>query len=375
MSSLFQNNSLAGIKLRNRSVRSATHEGMATKDGLMTTQLIKEMTKLAKGEVGLIISGHAYISREGQAGPLQMAVDRDECIPGITEMAKAVHKANGKIIVQLAHAGAQALDAKNAIGPSPIQNARSKGICSEMSITDIKNTVSAFADAASRCQKAGFDGVQIHAAHGYLLSQFLSPFFNKRNDGYGKDITGRSRIIIEILQQIKEKCGTDFPVIIKINSNDFIDGGFSQENSLQVCAALEKNGINAIEFSGGALTGSRKGFEPIRKGDPKKTDKVYYFEAAKKYKEKINIPLILVGGIRYYESAEKLLNDNICDYISLSRPLIREPNLIKRWNSGDKSRATCISCNLCMRPLMTGKSLYCVVEQKLNMKTIQQQAL
>jgi len=367
MSLLFENNCLAGIQLRNRSVRSATYEGIATKDGLVTPELINEMVKLTGGEVGLIISGHAYVSLEGQAGPLQMAVDRDECISGMTEMAEAVHDANGKIIVQLAHAGAQALDGPNAIGPSPIKKAMGDTTCREMSITDIKNTVTAFAEAAVRTQKAGFDGVQIHAAHGYLLSQFLSPFFNKRTDEYGGDITGRSKIVIEVLQHIKEKCGTDYPVMIKINSDDFIDGGLSTKDCLAACAILEENGIDAIEFSGGAVE-SRKGFQPIRKGDLKTDDKPYYFDAAKHYKEKIKIPLILVGGIRYYENAEKLLEDKLCDYISLCRPLIREPNLIKRWHSGDKSRATCISCNLCMRPLMTGKSVYCVIEKRLQDK-------
>jgi 2,4-dienoyl-CoA reductase-like NADH-dependent reductase (Old Yellow Enzyme family) len=365
MSLLFENNCIAGIQLRNRSVRSATYEGMATKNGLLTSKLIEEMAKLAEGEVGLIISGHAYVSLEGQAGSLQMAVDRDECIPGITQMAKAVHNAEGKIIVQLAHAGAQALDGPNAIGPSPI--AMGDTTCRKMSITDIKNTVSTFAEAAIRTQKAGFDGVQLHAAHGYLLSQFISPFFNKRNDEYGGNIVGRSAIIIEILQQIKEKCGADYPVMIKINSDDFIDGGLSTEDCLAACAILEENGIDAIEFSGGAVE-SRKGFQPIRKGDLKTDSKPYYFDAAKHYKEKIKIPLILVGGIRYYENAENLLAQKICDYISLCRPLIREPNLIKRWRSGDRARAKCISCNLCMRPIMTGKSVYCVIEKRLQDK-------
>lgn len=368
MSLFFEKNRLAGIQLRNRSVRSATYEGMATKDGLVTSELIEEMVKLAEGEVGLIISGHAYVSQEGKAGALQMAVDRDECIPGITQMVKAVHDAGGKIVVQLAHAGAQALDGQNAIGPSPVKKAMSESICREMSVADIQNTVASFAEAALRVKKAGFDGVQIHAAHGYLLSQFLSPFFNKRTDEYGGDIIGRSKIVIEVLRQVKEKCGIDYPVMIKINSDDFADGGLSQEDSLKVCAILEDNGIDAIEFSGGAFGASRKGFETIRKGDPKEADKPYYFDAAKHYKEKIKVPLILVGGIRYYENAEKLLEGKLCDYISICRPLIREPNLIKRWHSGDKSRATCISCNLCMRPIMTGKNLYCVVEKRLQDK-------
>jgi len=368
MSLFFKNNCLSGIQLRNRSVRSATYEGMATKNGQVTPKLIEEMVKLAEGEVGLIISGHAYVAQEGQAGLLQMAVNRDECIQGITKMAKAVHNANGKIIVQLAHAGAQALDGQNAVGPSPIKKAMGDTTCREMSITDIKNTITAFAEAAVRTQKAGFDGVQIHAAHGYLLSEFLSPYFNKRSDEYGGDITGRSKIVVEVLQQIKKKCGSDYPVMIKINSNDFAEGGLSQKDSLKACSILEDNGIDAIEFSGGAFGASRKGFDTIRKGDPKESDSPYYFDAAKHYKEKIKVPLILVGGIRYYENAEKLLEDKICDYLSLCRPLIREPKLIKRWHSGDKYRATCISCNLCMRPLMTGKSLYCVVEKRLQDK-------
>jgi 2,4-dienoyl-CoA reductase-like NADH-dependent reductase (Old Yellow Enzyme family) len=367
MSLFFKQNSLAGIQLRNRSVRSATYEAMATQEGLMTQELIDEMIKLAKGEVGLIISGHAYVSKEGQAGPLQMAVDRDECIPGMIQMAESVHNADGKIIVQLAHAGAQAFDAPNAIGPSPIKSAMGDTICNEMSIAEIKKTITAFADAAVRCKKAGFDGIQIHAAHGYLLSQFLSPFFNKRIDEYGGDIVGRSTIVIEVLQQIKEKCGADYPVMIKINSNDFIDGGFSQEDCLKVCSIMEENGIDAIEFSGGAL-GSRKGFEPIRRGDSKISDNPYYFDAAKEYKEKIKVPLILVGGIRFYENAEQLLEDKICDYISFCRPLIREVDLIKRWHSGDKSRATCISCNLCILYVMSGKSLLCVVEKRIQDK-------
>ena len=156
MSLFFEKNELAGIQLQNRSVRSATYEGMATENGLMTPGLIDEMKKLAEGEVGLIISGHAYVSLEGQAGPLQMSVDRDECIPGLTQMAQAVHDADSKTIVQLAHAGAQGLNTENAFGPSQITNVMSNKVCSEMSITDIKNTINAFSEAALRTKKAGF---------------------------------------------------------------------------------------------------------------------------------------------------------------------------------------------------------------------------
>jgi 2,4-dienoyl-CoA reductase-like NADH-dependent reductase (Old Yellow Enzyme family) len=363
----FEENHLAGIRLRNRFVRSATYEGMATENGLVTPALLDTMTKLAEGEVGLIISGHTYVSPEGKANHLKLGADRDECIAGLTAMAEAVHKAGGRIIVQLAHAGAQAKIGETAIGPSPIKKFMAETVCREMSPADIKRIINAFAAAAVRTREAGFDGVQLHAAHGYLLSQFLSPHYNRRTDAYGGDLQGRSAILLEILRLIKEKCGPDYPVMIKINSDDFMDGGFTREDCLETCAMLEANGIDAIEFSGGTME-SRKGFEPIRKIDPIRADKPYYFEAAKKYKKKIKVPLMLVGGIRYYENAEKLLKDEVCDYISLCRPLIREPGLIKRWHSGDTARASCISCNQCMRPILTGKSLYCVVEQKLKRK-------
>ncbi|MDD5598138.1 MAG: NADH:flavin oxidoreductase [Victivallaceae bacterium] len=367
MSFPFEKNYLAGIELRNRFVRSATYEGMANPDGLVTPELIAAMAKLAEGETGLIISGHAYVSFEGRANQLQMAADRDECIPGLTKIAAAVHKNGGKIIAQLAHAGAQAKNGETATGPSPIKKFMAETVCRKMSPADINRIINAFAAAAARTREAGFDGVQLHAAHGYLLSQFLSPHYNKRTDEYGGGLTGRSRVILEILKLIKAKCGPDYLVMIKINSDDFMDNGFSRKDCLKTCALLEKNGIDAIELSGGTVE-SRKGFEPIRKADPAGKDKPYYFHAAKEYKEKIKVPLILVGGIRSYENAEKLLETGICDYISLCRPLIREPGLVKRWHSGDTAPAKCISCNLCMRPILTGKSLYCAVEEKLKRK-------
>ncbi|MDD5698480.1 MAG: NADH:flavin oxidoreductase [Victivallaceae bacterium] len=364
MSLLFEQNCLAGIQLRNRSVRSATYEGLATEDGLVTPELVAAMEKLAAGEVGLIISGHAYVSLEGKASSRKLAIDRDECIPGLAHLARAVHAAGGRIVVQLAHAGAQALDGSIAVGPSPIKKAMGETICRALTVMEIEHLAGAFAAAALRSREAGFDGVQLHAAHGYLLSEFLSPYFNRRTDAYGGGIAGRSTLIVEILRLIKEKCGADYPVMIKINSEDFIKNGLTRKDCLAACAIFEKNGIDAIEFSGGAME-SRKGCEPIRKGDLQPDDLPYYFEAAKAYKQQLKVPLILVGGIRYYETAAKLLADGNCDYAAFCRPLIREPELMKRWRSGDTSRAKCISCNLCMRPVMTGKGLFCVVEERL----------
>jgi 2,4-dienoyl-CoA reductase-like NADH-dependent reductase (Old Yellow Enzyme family) len=363
---LFQKLSIGNCDIKNRFVRSATFEGLATQDGINTEALNSKMRELAEGEVGMIISGHAYVAPEGRAGNLQLAADRDECLDGLKSMADTVHDAGGKIFLQLAHAGAQAIIRETAMGPSPFSSSEKAALCREMSVEDIHSTSEAFAAAALRAQNAGFDGVQIHSAHGYLLSQFLSPYYNKRTDEYGGVLEHRARFLLETFGAIRKATGDSFPVIIKINSEDFLENGLTAQECLQVCAMLEDAGLDGVELSGGTLNTPE--LNPSRKGDIKPEQKAYYTENAVAFKKQSGIPLILVGGIRYYEQAELLVDDGLTDFISLCRPLIREPGLIKRWHSGDKSRAKCISCNLCFRPALTGKGLYCVVEERLKKK-------
>jgi 2,4-dienoyl-CoA reductase-like NADH-dependent reductase (Old Yellow Enzyme family) len=372
MSKLFEATTINTITLKNRFVRSATWEGMANDDGSCTPRLIDLMAELACGGVGLIITGHAYVSREGQAGPWQLGLYSDELLPGLAKMAETVHKADGTIVIQIAHAGCFAafeLTGLELLGPSDMEIERGP-YCREMTHKEINRIVEAFGQAATRAKSAGFDGVQIHAAHGYLLSQFLSPFFNKRKDEYGGSVENRARIVLEIVQTIKAALGNNFAVLIKMNSEDFLDGGFSVEEVLQVAKIIQKAGIDAIELSGGSICSGK--YIPIRKGRLDCEEKeVYYREAARRYKETINVPLMLVGGIRSYGVAEQLVEDGITDYVSLCRPLIREPDLINRWKSGDTRKATCQSDNLCFKPLRQGEGLYCVVEEKSrNKKTI-----
>jgi 2,4-dienoyl-CoA reductase-like NADH-dependent reductase (Old Yellow Enzyme family) len=365
MPSLFEQTTINSMTLKNRFVRSATWEGMATDEGNCTTQLIDLMTKLADGGVGLIISGHAYVSREGQAGPKQMGIYKDSLLPGLSKMAAAVHTHNGKIIVQLAHAGCQAavgLSGLPAMGPS-IREVEKAPACREMTTLEIADVIAAFADGALRAQKAGFDGVQIHAAHGYLLSQFLSPFFNKRRDAYGVSIGNRARIVLEVLGGIRQATGNSFPVLIKMNSEDFVEDGFSRQDMLDVCKMLESAGIDAIELSGGTSFSGK--YIPVRTGKFDTADQqVFYRQAAQDYKASIKAPLILVGGIRSLEVAEQLIEASQTDYVALCRPLIREPSLIQRWQSGDRTKAACQSDNLCFRPTRAGRGLYCVTEER-----------
>ncbi|MBE9573076.1 MAG: NADH:flavin oxidoreductase [Proteobacteria bacterium] len=369
MPKLFETTTLKNMTLPNRFVRSATWEGRANQDGSCTHGLINMMTQLARGGVGLIITGHAYVRKDGQAGPWQLGVYSDQLIQGLTEMTEAVHKENGKIVMQLAHAGCQApfgLTGLEPLGPWGMENQEGSS-CRKMSQADISKVIEVFARGAVRAKQAGFDGVQIHAAHGYLLSQFLSSFFNKRTDEYGGTVENRTRVVLEVIESIRASVGHDFPVLIKINSEDFLDKGLAVDDMLHVAALLEQAGIDAIELSGGTAYSGRRIPVRIAKIDTEEKE-VFYKAAAKRYKERITVPLMLVGGIRSYEVAERLVDKGIADYISLCRPLIREPNLINRWKQGDNSKATCLSDNLCFKPTRAGQGLYCVTEERLRNK-------
>ena len=364
-SKLFETTTLNGMTLKNRFVRSATAEGMATEDGVATPRLINFMVELVQGGVGLINTGHTYVTKRGQATPWQLGICDDKLIPGLRKMTDAVHKRDGKIVAQLAHSGLRANP--KLIDGAPLAPTAMEGlnevVAQEMTSEDINATVEAFGNAAGRARKVGFDGVQIHAAHSYLLSQFLSPAFNLRKDAYGGTIKNRARILVEVVEAIQERVGKDYPLLIKINSRDFLEGGLELEDSIRAGAMLKDVGLDAIEISGGTYASGE--LVPIRKGIKKEKDEAYFKSEARAFKEQIDLPIILVGGIRSFHIAEGIVNDHIADYISMCRPLIREPGLINRWRSGDLSRATCISDTKCLRPALTGKGVYCVVEKRL----------
>ena len=364
MSKLFESTTLNGMKLSNRFVRSATWEGMATQEGAVTPKLIETMTALAQGGVGLIISSHAYIRSEGQAAPWQLGIYKDELIEGLQKMTAAVHQEGGKMIAQLAHAGNFAAERLTGQPPWVVSNytGLAESPRKEMTAQDIREIITAYADAARRAKLAGFDGIQIHSAHGYLLSQFLSPAFNRRQDIYGGKVGNRARIHLEVCDAIRKVVGKDYPVLIKMNCQDFVENGLTREDSLEVASLLAQAGIDAIELSGGLLSGGK--LSPSRQGINSEDKEAYFMEDAYAFRKQINIPLILVGGIRSFEVAERLLEGGRADYISMCRPFIREPGLINRWKSGDRTKAHCISDNLCFRPGMKGDGIYCVVEKR-----------
>ena len=363
---LFEQSSIGALNIKNRFVRSATWEGMAHDDGSCSTRLCELTSQLAQGEVGLIVSSHAFVSPEGQAGPWQLAAYDDRFIRGLTQMAKAAHDGGSTIVLQLAHAGLQAatpLTKQEAFGPS-IMPREDGTVCRQMTLTEIEQTTDAFVAAAGRAKAAGFDGVQLHAAHGYLLSQFLSPYYNKRQHNFGGSTENRARIVLDILGRIKSTLGNDFPVLIKMNSEDFIDDGLKVDEMLQIARMLETAGVDAIELSGGTADGVSR-MLPVRRGRLRSEhDEAFYRGAARRYKEAVETPLILVGGIRSFSVAEGLIETGTTDFVSLSRPLIREPGLIARWRSGDTAKSECGSCNLCFKPILEGKGMFCVAKDR-----------
>lgn len=217
--------------------------------------------------------------------------------------------------------------ATDPFGPSALETGDGS-IGREMTKAEIRQVVAEFGDAAARAEEAGYDAIQIHGAHGFLLSQFLSPYFNRRTDEYGGSVENRSRILVEVVESVRNATGEGFPILVKINTEDKLEGGNGIEETLQIARMLERHH--------------------------------YYRDAATKCKAVVSTPLILVGGIRSLRESEDLVASGVADYISFSRPLIREPDLIRRWESGDEGDAECISDNLCVVSQMEGNGLRCV---------------
>lgn len=365
MNTLFEETTINGMKLRNRIVRSATWEGMCEPDGRPTAKLTDYYHQLALGGVGLINTGYTFIAPEGKQLPGKMGIHNDDFAEDFKKMTSEVHKAGGTIAVQLVHAGGQT-DSGNAgrqpVAPSAVQVDQFPEIPAELTFKEIQEIIAAFGEGALRAKKWGFDAVQLHGAHGYLINQFLSPLTNHRTDEYGGSIENRSRFLIEIYKKVRAKVGENYPVLIKLNMSDNLEGGLETQDALYTAQKLSELGIDAIEVSAGTPASGDK--TPARAKINKPDKEAYHLDMAKLIKNAVSCPVMVVGGIRSYEIAKKAVTEDGLDYISMARPLIREPNLPNRWRDGDLRPATCISCNGCFMPGIKEGGIYCVAERK-----------
>jgi len=359
VSQLFETTQINGLALKNRFVRSATWTGLSQANGKCSMPLIDMYVRLAKGGAGLLITGHAYVQKKGQAGPWQLGIHNESILPGLRSLVNAVHENGAKIVIQLSHAGIYA-NAK-LTGTAPFAISDIKGVVpypvKEMASEDFDAIIECFVKSALMAKAAGFDGIQLHAAHGYLISQSLSPAYNIRKDQYGGSIENRSLLLLTIVQKIRKTLGNGYPILVKLNSQDFLNDGLKLNDAIKIACLLEKEVVDAIEISGG--TRASGDFKSSRTGILADDHEAYFQEAARLFKVNLNIPIILVGGIRSYHVAERLVNSKSADYIAMCRPLIREPELINRWESGDDASTGCISCNGCLAIGLSGKGVRC----------------
>lgn len=361
MSVLFDGFDIGSLRVKNRFMRSATWCGIADADGNCTETERNLLADLSMGEIGLIATGHIAVAPKGRAGAGQLTLYRDNQIAPLQDMVNAVHDNGAAIMAQLSHAGAYAIE--NIINASPGAPSATDAmpnlhVLTEMEIDGLSNT---FAQAAYRACEAGFDAVQLHCAHGFLLSEFLSPIFNQRTDKYGGSLENRTRIILEIIAKIKKSIGEEVPLLAKLNSSDRTEGGLTVSEMLRVAKMLAVAGLDGIELSGGLLSNS-KGSPCVTAIKPYENE-AYFKSEAELLRADVKIPLILVGGMRAFETCEWIVAENVADLISISRPFIREPHLIKRWQDGYCEPATCISCNGCFGAAIQGHGAYCTVDK------------
>lgn len=368
MSRLFENSYLKSMHLANRSFRSATWSGICDERGYVTERGLEFYSTLGSGGIGAIITGYQYVMKNGIQLPFQTGNYDDSQTEGLSKLASAAKTQGSSVIGQIVHCGVRSnpelfFDGGDIWGPSAIPDIVSGLTPVEVNKSQINDLLEAYANAAMRLKLSGFDGVQLHAAHGYGINQFLSEAWNRRGDSYGGNPKKRYRFLAETLEAIRGAVGSEFPVLIKLNASDFVEGGLTPEESLQVAKWLTEGGIDAIEVSAGGAA-SPKNLGPMRSGIRKIEDEAYFRDYARMIKISASAPVITVGGIRSYRTVNDLIENGYADYVSFSRPFIREPGLINRWKSGDTARATCISCGKCFETGFKGLGISCKADRE-----------
>lgn len=319
MKTLFDTTTLRRHTLKNRIWRSATWLALADAEGNVTDEIVCTYEELAKGGAAMIVTGlTSIIEHDAEIGGGAKFYD-DRFIAGHKRLTDAIHKHGALVMMQ------------TAIVDGPVN---------ELTTEQVQGIMRLFGDAARRAEEAGYDGVQIHAAHFFYLSKFISPLINHRTDCYGGDQRGRTRILYEILKDMRSKTSDDFIITMKINSTDEYPGGLTVQDFLVSCKLMADAGIDAIEVSGKGT--SHTGIKAGR-------NEGYFSAAAMSLAALVDVPVVLVGGLRSIEKIYQILEETHIQYVSLSRPLVREPNLIQRWLDGDTRPSLCVSCNTCYR--------------------------
>lgn len=308
------------LKFKNRLVFPPMATAKSDEKGHITEEILSYYDEKSKGGyLSLIIIEHSFISKQGKASERQLSIAEDEVVEDLKKLADVIHKNGSKAVMQINHAGSMTtaeVTGEETVAPSAILNPRRGEMPRELSKEEIKEVVGRFANAAARVKAAGFDGVEIHSAHGYFLNQFYSPLTNKRNDEYGGDLLGRIKIHLEVIEAVKKAVGDDFPVLLRLGGSDYINGGTTIKDSQIAAREFEKAGIDVLDISGGFC-----GYVV-----PGLSGQGYFAEITEAMKEAVLIPVILTGGVTEGSAAEELLSKGKADLIGVGRAIYNDSN-------------------------------------------------
>lgn len=349
MHNIFRPMKINKMIISNRFIRSATMDNLG-KQGMVTDKQIELYRKLSEGDIGLIISHGLFPTLEGQSSKGQLGVHTDETIASLNKLVNAVHENGGKIAAQILHGGfwvRPEVAGFQPIGPSAVYIKETGQQVRELASDEIHELVDSFVQASRRIIEAGFDAVQLHAAHGWLLSAFLSPVMNKRTDEWGGSPAKRARLLYEICKGIRDAAGPEYPILVKLGLQDYHEGGKSLSEGIEVAKIIESASVDAIEISGGIE--KERGYH-IRLN----CTQPYYLQECSMARKALSLPLILVGGMRRLQDMQSVLDEGIADAISMCRPFIRDPLIVRKFREGTTDYSDCNSCNLCIEQSRKG---------------------
>jgi 2,4-dienoyl-CoA reductase-like NADH-dependent reductase (Old Yellow Enzyme family) len=383
---VFSPAAIGGLRLRNRFIRSAAFEGMCP-DGEPSAALVDYHRALAAGGVAMTTVAYAAVSRSGRSYLHQLCPWKTGTMPRLRQLTDAVHSEGAAASIQLAHGGYAASPAAaggKTIGPSAVLNRYNLSFPRAMTEGDIETVTEEFGLAARSVVESGFDAVEIHAAHGYLLSQFLSPHTNRRSDRWGGSLENRLRFPIAVIRRIRRAVGPEFPILVKVNLRDGFGAGLDLDEAVDIAKRYEAEGVDALVLSGGFMTRTpiyvmrgdvpRKELRRDLPGPGRKLaallfgrllvrkfpfTEAYFLEDALHVREVTRLPLVLVGGLRRLEQMEQIVGRGF-EFVAMARPFILEPDLVKKFETGSSAEARCVPCNKCLASV-AGGTVQCVL--------------
>ncbi len=334
----------SGLQLPNRIVKAAMSENMATEQGEPTDALVRLYERFGEGGAGMLLSGNVIVAPGGRTETHNVVVEDDRHLPQLRRWAEAAQAHGSRLFMQISHAGRQTpkMVTADPVGPSDVPMVGMAGLFARpraLTPAEIEGLVQRFANTARVAKEAGFAGVQLHGAHGYLISQFLSPRTNLREDAWGGELAGRMKFLLQIVERTRAAVGPAFPIAVKLNSADFQKGGFSLEDSMAVAQALEAAGIDLLEISGGSYESPRMMGDGAEKRESTRRREAFFFEYAEQMRASVGMPLLLTGGFRTAAAMADALASGAIDLVGIARPIALEPDLPRRLLSGEAASA------------------------------------